>query len=188
MVVPKWCGCVSEVDCDRSIASRKSKKDKGQRQDDEKENTSSPSKVKKSSSKSSDDPKRNGSADSPKSSATPGSKRSSQPTSPSFSNGNGGGSGQQSGGEENLADRIKRRSLRDHDNQQLLTVETNMTQGSSTSQQPSPLSSKSAATTINIQHPRHPVLSASDAAHSASFVRGVSDHYSSSDFFFLFHS
>lgn len=204
MVVPIWCGCVSEVDCDRSIASRKSKKDKGQRQDDEKENASSPTKVKKSSQKYEKE-KKPEPAKQPVASPPESKRPSSHNYACSASGLDQHSNGVQNGNEPDLSDdanRAKRRSLRDHvtkngggggsDNfggaQQALAVETNMTQGSSTSQQPSPLSSKSAATTINIQHPRHPVLSASDAAHSASFVRGVSDHYFSSDFYFLCHS
>lgn len=51
-----------------------------------------------------------------------------------------------------------------------LTVETNLQ--SSRDSQPSPLSN---ATTINIHHQnRAPMLSASDAMHTTSFVRGVS--------------
>ena len=176
------------------MASRKSKKDKGNNQDDEKENASSPTKVKKldkskkpsklddeNNNAISDRQRKNGSPESPPSKmASPESKRpapnkySSQPIpSSQVENGHAGANGN---AESNTADQAKRRSLRDtrpdYENQQHLTVETNIVHGSS--QQPSPLSSKSGATTINIQHPRHPALSASDAANSASFVRGVS--------------
>ena len=65
------------------------------------------------------------------------------------------------------------RSLRQkqQEEQQKLTIDTQ--QLSDKNQQSSPLSSKSETTNVQHVQPRAPVLSASDAYHQSSFIRGV---------------
>ncbi len=142
---------------------------RNQNAEDEKENASSPTKVKKLSKKNSpDDENNNNNSKKKQQQQQPQSpKKSKSATLPATNGGSSSVNRNNSHQTETLADTIKR-------NQQL-TVDTNNETNRASSQQPSPLSSKSAGTTINIQpgQPRCPVLSASDAANSASFVRGV---------------
>ena len=160
---------------------KKSKKDKEQNQDDEKENTSSPTKVKKveSKSKSKDSKsisKSKLSKQTDKNENTKNSQNFVKQNDTSFDqNLDTNPNNELCEDMKEMAEKVRHRSLRQkqQEKQQILSVETNVEQLKNN--QSSPLSSKSVAVNINVQHPRAPVLSASDAHHqSTSFIRGVS--------------